>query len=379
MPHRPVGRNLESTKGTMTILQAPPAAVVVEEPPHTIRADPAIPRRAAPKLVAHATPARELDTIASQWQRALDAGERALGAAAGTLPASYLTQRRRELVRERQQAAESLARLAVVRGISPVPWLSPVPVSTPMLGLPAGVSACLFDLDGVLTDSAVLHASAWGEVFDDLLLRLTENTGWHFIPFDRGADYRAYIDGRPRLEGVHAFLDSRGIRLPEGRLDDSPRADTACGLAKRKGEALARGMQQRGVTALPGVRRYLEAAGHAGLKRAVVSASASTLPMLERAALATLVEARVDADVIRSDGLRSPPAPDLLLAACRRLDVAPEEAVAFTHSAAGVAAGKAAGTTVVALGEGQQEELLRGFGAERVVSSLETLLDFRLR
>ena len=191
-----------------------------------------------------------------------------------------------------------------------------------MLGLPAGVSACLFDLDGVLTDSAVLHASAWGEVFDDLLLRLTENTGWHFIPFDRGADYRAYIDGRPRLEGVHAFLDSRGIRLPEGRLDDPPRADTACGLAKRKGEALARGMQQRGVTALPGVRRYLEAAGHAGLKRAVVSASASTLPMLELAALATLVEARVDADVIRSDGLRSPPAPDLLLAACRRLDVA---------------------------------------------------------
>ena len=248
-----------------------------------------------------------------------------------------------------------------------------------MLGLPAGVSACLFDLDGVLTDSAVLHASAWGEVFDDLLLRLTENTGWHFIPFDRGADYRAYIDGRPRLEGVHAFLDSRGIRLPEGRLDDSPRADTACGLAKRKGEALARGMQQRGVTALPGVRRYLEAAGHAGLKRAVVSASASTLPMLERAALATLVEARVDADVIQSDGLRSPPSPDLLLAACRRLDVAPEEAVAFTQSAAGVAAGKAAGTTVVALGEGQQEELLRGFGAERVVSSLETLLDFRLR
>ena len=138
----------------MAILHAPPATVVVEEPPRTIRPDPAIPRRAAPELVAQAPPARELDTIASQWQRALDAGERALGAAAGTLPAPYLTQRRNELVRERRQTAESLARLAQVRGISPVPWLSPVPVSTMMLGLPAGVSGCLFDLDGVLSPTA---------------------------------------------------------------------------------------------------------------------------------------------------------------------------------------------------------------------------------
>ena len=155
---------------------------------------------------------------------------------------------------------------------------------------------------------------------------------------------------------------------------------TGTGDSQGTGEMpLARGLQQRGVSALPGVRRYLEAAGHAGLKRAVVSASASTLPMLELAALATLVEARVDADVIRTEGLRSPPAPDLLLAACRRLDVPPEEAITFTHSAAGVAAGQAAGLTVVAVGEGPQEELLHGFGAERVVSSLNTLLDSRLR
>ena len=131
---------------------------------------------------------------------------------------------------------------------------------------------------------------------------------------------------------------------------------------------MARGLQQRGVTALPGVRRYLEAAGHAGLKRAVVSASASTLPMLELAALATLVEAHVDADVIRSEGIRTPPAPDLLLAACRRLDVPPDTAVTFTHNPAGVAAGQAAGLTVIGVGEGQDEELLRGFGAECVVS-----------
>ena len=213
-----------------------------------------------------------------------------------------------------------------------------------MLGLPATVRACLFDLEGVLTDSAVLHALAWGEVFDDFLLRLADKTGWQFIPFDRDSDYRTYLDGRPRLEGVHAFLDSRGIRLPEGRPDDPERMPTPPrGLARRKGEALARCLRQRGVTALAGARRYLEVAGQAGLARAVVSASASTLPMLELAGLATLVEERVDADVIRAEGLRARPAPDLLLVACRRLGVRPEEAVTFTHSAAGVAAGHAAG------------------------------------
>ena len=243
-----------------------------------------------------------------------------------------------------------------------------------MLGLPATVEACLFDLEGVLTDSALLHALAWGEVFDDLLLRLADKTGWHFIPFDREADYRTYLDGRPRLEGVHAFLDSRGIRLPEGRPDDPADADTARALAERKGEALARSLRQRGVTALAGARRYLEAAGQAGLGRAVVSASASTLPMLELAGLATLVEERVDADVIRAEGLRARPAPDLLLAACRSLGVRPEMAVTFTHSAAGVAAGHAAGMAVIGVGEGAQEELLRGFGAERVVPSVTTLL-----
>ena len=267
-----------------------------------------------------------------------------------------------------------LERLAEVTGVLPRPWLSPVRLNTRMLGLPSTVRACLFDLEGVLTDSAVLHALAWGEVFDDFLLRLADKTGWQFIPFDSDADYRAYLDGRPRLEGVHAFLHSRGIRLPEGRLDDPERADTAAGLATRKGEALARCLRQRGVTALAGARRYLEVAGQAGLARAVVSASASTLPMLELAGLATLVEERVDADVIRSEGLRARPAPDLLLAACRRVAVRPEHAVTFTHSAAGVAAGHAAGLVVIGVGDRAEQELLRGFGAERVVPSVTTLL-----
>ena len=338
--------------------------------------DPLLRRRTRSTL--EAGPPLELDTISAQWQLALDAAQRALGAADGTLPAPDLAQRRRELVGERHETEMLLARLAQITGVAPMPWLSAVPVSSKMLGLPVTVSACLFDLDGVLTDSAVLHAWAWSEVFDEFLLRLNEKTGWHFIPFDRDADYRAYIDGRPRLEGVHAFLGSRGIRLPEGRLDDPAQADTAHGLAKRKGEVLARGLRQRGVTALDGARRYLEAAGHAGLGRAVVSASASTLPMLELAGLATLVEERVDAEVIRAEGLRSRPAPDLLLVACRRLGVSPDEAVTFTHSAAGVAAGFAAGVSVIGVGADPQGEVLQGFGAERVVPSLGALLDPRL-
>lgn len=330
------------------------------------------------EVAAHRPHTLELDTTSSHWQLALDAAQRALSAAGGSLPVHEVARRRRELLEERQQTTKLLARLAYVTGIRPVPWLSPVPVTTKMLGLPATVSACLFDLDGVLTNSAVLHASAWGEVFDDFLLRLTDKTGWQFIPFDRVADYRAYIDGRSRLEGVHAFLGSRGISLPEGRLDDPAQVDTARSLAKRKGEVLAGGLRQRGVNALPGARRYLEAAGHAGVKRAVVSASASTLPMLELAGLATLVEERLDADLIRSEGLRSRPAPDLLLVACRRLRVRPEAAVTFTHSAAGVAAGHAAGLTVIGVGDGDQGELLHGFGAERVVPSLSGLLDPQL-
>jgi HAD superfamily hydrolase (TIGR01509 family) len=320
----------------------------------------------------------ELDTSSSQWQLALDAAQRALTAAGGSLPAAELEARRRELVRERQRTAKMLARLAQITGARPEPWLSPVPVTRKMLGLPDAVSACLFDLDGVLTDSAVLHASAWGEVLDELLLRLAETTGWQFIPFDRSADYDAYIEGRLRLEGIHAFLGSRGIRLPEGSPGDPAQLDTACGLAKRKAKALAGGLRERGVNALPGARRYLEAIGHAGIKRAVVSASTSTLPMLELAGMTTLVEERIDADVIRAERLRSRPAPDLLLAACRRLDVRPETAVTFTHSAAGLAAGHEAGLTVIGVDDGGQGTVLQGIAVQRVVPSLSALLDPQL-
>ena len=191
-------------------------------------------------------------------------------------------------------------------------------------------------------------------------------------------DYRTYFDGRSRSEGVHSFLASRGLRIPEGRSDDPADADTACGLAKRKGKAIARAVERQGVTALPGVRRYLEAATRTGVRTGVISASASTLPMLRLAGLAPLVETWVDADVIQIEGARTPPSPDLLLAACRRLDVPPHLAVMVTHRPAGVAAGRAAGMPVIGIGSGADDELLRGFGADLVVPSLSALLDPRI-
>ena len=316
----------------------------------------------------------DLHVLASHWQRALDAGEFALRAAVDTLPASYVNRRRRELTQERQETATLLKDVARARGVRPLPWLSPGPVTKQMLGLTTSNQACLFDLDGVLTDSALLHAAAWAQILDELLLRLSASAGWHFIPFDREVDYRTYIEGRSRLDGIHSFLESRGIRLPEGRVDDPPDADTAHGLAHRKGDALARSLLQRGVTALPGVHRYLDASGRAGLTRAVISASASTSPILELAGLAGFVEVCVDADVIHAENVRTAPSPELLLVACRRLDVRPQDSVSFTHSASGVIAGLAAGMTVIGVGRGSDAELLESLGAQRVVPSLSVLL-----
>jgi beta-phosphoglucomutase-like phosphatase (HAD superfamily) len=341
----------------------------------------AIPLRTEkPRAVEAPNEARplELDTVSSQWQLALDAAHSALGAASRSLPAAELARRTSELAGERVETAEALRRLARVAAVRPAPWLSPVPVSCEMLGLPPSVGGCLFDLEGVLTDSGLLHAAAWEEVLDEFLLRRGDEAGRHLRPFDGDADYRAYIEGRPRLEGIHALLDSRGIRLPEGRVDDPADAETAYGLARRKGEVLARRLHHRGSTALAGARRYLEAAGHAGLGRCVVSASSNTPLLLEVAGLSTLVEARVDADVIRQEGLRSRPAPDLLVVACARLGVRSGEAVSFTHAAAGVAAGHAAGLLVIGIGDGAQAERLGGFGAEQVFPALDSLLDRRL-
>ena len=322
--------------------------------------------------------APDLDEIALEWERTLDADDRALNAAGARPIGLDVAARHRDLVQERLQTAGLLAGIAELEGVHPAPWLSPFPVSRKMLGLPAHVDACLFDLDGVLTNSGVLHAQAWADTFDELLLRFAERRGWSVVPVDRTGDYRSYVDGRPRIEGVHAFLASRGIHLAEGRPDDPAAADTAYGVARRKSEGLTHGLGRRGINTVIGARRYLEATGFAGLARCVVSASTRTLPMLELAGLSALVEEHVDADAMLAEGLRSRPAPDLLLAACARLAVRPEHTVTFTHSPAGIAAGHAAGLVVIGIAGDELGEVFRGFGAERVVPSLSSLLDRRL-
>src|SRR6188474_152497 len=186
---------------------------------------------------------RDPESLSADWQRALDAAGRALQAAGDSLPAWELRDRRVALTREIERTAGALR--ALPRGArEPAPWLSPAPVTNAMLGLPAAVRACVFDVEGVLTDSSRLHAWAWGEVFDDFMSRLGATTNWHLIPFDRDADYRAYVEGRSRFDGVHTFLRSRGIQVPEGRPDDPSDADTAHGLARRKGRFLERRLQE---------------------------------------------------------------------------------------------------------------------------------------
>jgi beta-phosphoglucomutase-like phosphatase (HAD superfamily) len=320
----------------------------------------------------------ELDDLASRWQRALDAADRALAAAHGSMPDAELTERARALTAERGATAQALGRLAHVAAVRPAPWLAPVPLRPELLGLDRSVGACLFDLEGVLTDSASLHAWAWGEAFDELVRHFGERTGRVVMPFDRRADYRDYVEGRSRLEGVQTFLRARGIGLPMGEPDDPAGIDTVHGVARRKSEALTRRLDQQGVTALPGARRYLDAVGRLELARAVLSASVRTASMLELAGLAAMVDERVDADRIRAEGLRSRPAPDAVLAVCRHLGVEPGEAVAFTSSPLGVTAYRTAGAAVVGVGDASLAAVLEEAGAERVVGSLAALLDPRL-
>jgi HAD superfamily hydrolase (TIGR01509 family) len=321
----------------------------------------------------------ELDTVATLWQRALDAAGAAVSAAGGHsgLASAELSGRSRRLATERQETAALLARLAAVTRARP-PWLSPFAITPAMLGLDASVRACLFDLDGVLTNSDVLHASAWAEVFDDFLLRQSQTSGWHFRPFDVEGDYESYVSGRTRLEGIHAFLESRGLHVPEGRPGDPRDRDTAHALAKRKHDALARSLARNAVRPRPHVRRYLEAAGRARVARVVISASASTAQILESAGLTSVVDGAIDADVVRREALRSRPAPDVLLASCRLFGVDPADVVTFTSTPAGIAAARSAGVVAVGVAEGRERDELVGFGADRTVPSLGALLDRRL-
>ncbi|MFF5175963.1 HAD family hydrolase [Micromonospora sp. NPDC000089] len=244
-----------------------------------------------------------------------------------------------------------------------------------MLGLPDHVTACLFDLDGVLTQTAKVHNAAWKQTFDDFLRRHAAETGEPFRPFDPGLDYNRYVDGRPRADGVRTFLASRGITLPEGQPDDPPEADTVNGVGNRKNVVLLDTIHRQGVDVYPGSVTYLRAAVAAGLRRAVVSASANCQDVVAAAGLEPLLEARVDGVVARAEGLRGKPHPDTFLAGAKLLGVEPANAVVFEDALAGVEAGKAGGFGyVVGVDRVGQADELRAHGADIVVTDLADLL-----
>jgi beta-phosphoglucomutase family hydrolase len=243
-----------------------------------------------------------------------------------------------------------------------------------VLGLPDGVRACLFDLDGVLTETAEIHAAAWKEMFDEFLSRYPLATQ-DSRPFDVHGDYEDYVDGKTRLDGVRDFLASRHVHLPEGGPGDPPSALTVNGLATRKNEVVLRRIHDTGVQAYPGSVAYVRAARDAGLRRAVVSSSANCQDVLRSAGIAKLFEARVDGVVAEREHLKGKPAPDTYLAAARMLEVAPAAASVFEDSLAGVESGRAGRFGfVVGVDRAGQARALLSHGANRVVRDLSELM-----
>ncbi len=250
-----------------------------------------------------------------------------------------------------------------------------VSVDLQKLGLPDGVKACLFDLDGVITQTAVVHAGAWKEMFDGYLRERSETHGEPFVPFDIETDYAQYVDGKQRADGTRSFLLSRGIDLPEGGPDDDPSAPTVHGLGNRKNELVHQLIRENGVEVYDGSVRYLHAVRAAGLRTSVVSSSANTLEVLHVTGLLDLFDGRVDGAIARERGLPGKPAPDMFLAGAAELGVEAREAVVFEDALAGVEAGHAGGfALVIGVDRVGHAEALRAHGADIVVQDLDELL-----
>jgi beta-phosphoglucomutase family hydrolase len=243
-----------------------------------------------------------------------------------------------------------------------------------MFGLPDGVAACLFDMDGVVTQTAVVHAAAWKEMFDGFLREHAKETGTEFVPFD-SHEYDEYVDGMPRLDGTRSFLESRGIHLPEGSPDDAAGTPTLYGLSNRKNDLVLAKIAAGGVKVYDGTIRYIHAVRDKGIRTAIVSASANTVQVLKVAGIADLFDVRVDGVVAKQRGLRGKPAPDTFLAAAEDLKVPPSRAVVFEDAQSGVAAGHAGHfALVVGVDRVGQEEQLKQHGADVVVKDVADLL-----
>jgi beta-phosphoglucomutase family hydrolase len=242
--------------------------------------------------------------------------------------------------------------------------------------MPETIAACLFDLDGVLTQTAKVHAAAWKEMFDAFLLERSRQTGEPFRPFEIATDYAAYVDGKLREDGVRSFLASRGISLTEGAPDDPPTALTVHGLGTRKNDLVLDVIERDGVEVYEGSVRFVEAMRDAGLRRAVVSASKNTQQVLAVTGIQDLFEIRVDGVVAAEAGLRGKPAPDTFLAAAAALGVDPAHCAVFEDAVAGVQAGRAgAFGWVVGVDRVGRAEALKSHGADVVVRDLGELLE----
>lgn len=243
------------------------------------------------------------------------------------------------------------------------------------LRIPGPIRACLFDLDGVLTDTAAAHAAAWKQVFDLFLANRARAADTRFVAFDEKADYDTFVDGRPRAAGVASFLRSRQIELPPGAPDDAPGSPTISGLGKAKNEVLLHWIRTSGVTAHPGSLRYLQAVRRSGLHRAVVSSSTNCAEVLAAAGIADLLEILVDGTRATRGHLAGKPAPDTYLAASRALGVEPARAAVFEDALAGVEAARTGSFGfVVGVDRAGQAEALRHYGADIVVNDLADLL-----
>ncbi|WP_046505871.1 beta-phosphoglucomutase family hydrolase [Streptomyces odonnellii] len=241
------------------------------------------------------------------------------------------------------------------------------------LGIPDEVRACLFDLDGVLTKTAVVHAAAWKETFDDFLRR---REGPGFRPFDAVADYDVYVDGRPRADGVRAFLASRGIELPEGADNDPPDRDTVHGLGSRKNALLLEKIHTQGAEPYAGSVRYVEAVRAAGLSTAVVSSSVNCRDILVSVGLEKQFDVRIDGVVAAERKLPGKPHPDTFLEAAHDLGVEPGAAAVFEDALAGMDAGRSGHFgCVVGVDRVGQADALREHGADIVVKDLAQLLE----
>lgn len=244
-----------------------------------------------------------------------------------------------------------------------------------MLGLPDSIRACLFDLDGVVTKTSVIHVAAWKRTFDEFLKRHAQRAGAPFVPFDENRDYADFVDGKPRADGVRDFLASRHIDLPEGSPDDGPDEHTINGIGNRKNALVQELLQRDGVEVYPGSVRYVRAVRQAGLSTAVVSSSANTAQVLEVAGIASLFDERVDGVVARELGLAGKPAPDTFLHGAELVHTPADQAAVFEDALAGVAAGRAGGFGfVVGVDRLGQADQLRKDGADIVISDLSDLL-----